>query len=191
MKLSVTSFPIKVERYFSHILPTTEIAKYLLDNPSKYNQFVLDFEVAIATYNDFRHNSNFPNRELYINALELNTIYKKDLPKYSEIALANSVFVEIATDKYFQEVWQIRPIENLIINLLLLIYRTTILQNNKSILIDSSGHRLVQISSTIEEMVFALHIQKHYLSIYPALSIWLKDWQSEGFDKRLFDRVLK
>jgi|GEM_PF-6941736 len=181
----------KIKQYLNSIIPTATVSEYFLLHPQKINQYLLDFETAIDTYNQFRKDQNFPNHEFYKNAIELDSVFGRDLPKYTETKISDSVFVELANDKYFSEVWQTRPIENLIINLLLLIYRTTILQNHKNILIDSNGYRLVQISSTIEEMVFALYLQNKKLSIFPALSIWLKDWQTESFDERLSSQVLK
>lgn len=183
--------------YLGHVIPIDEVNSYLYLHPEVIELYFSEFEIAIHSFNQFRILSKFPHKNYYKNAQRLNKVFKRDLPKLKTIfqklssdpVLTNTIFSSIANDKYFQEVWVIRPVEYLLINLFLLIYRTTVLELNKDILINSSGHRKVQISSTIEEMVFYNYLLGDKLAIHNAFSIWLDKWSDEGFDQSLFVAV--
>jgi hypothetical protein len=158
-----------------------------------------DFNSAIDNYNYFRHHQTFKKYYKYlINAIELNNVFDHDLPAYdhtiglllSDHKFADKVFIYLRDNSYFQEVWAIKPIKYLHMNLLLLLYRTTILFNNSFLLVDASGNHRVQISSTIEEMVFCLHLEGVHNQLFPAFAPWLDKWKDEGFDKRLYDMLL-
>lgn len=153
-----------------------------------------ELNLAINAFNQFRHDPNFPNKGLCKNSLELDQVFQHDLPEIcsvlekinQDLKLSKLVYSELTDSSYFQEVWQIRPLNYLLVNILLLIYRTAVLHLNRDLLIDKSGERLVQISSALEEMAYYLHRQNKVSNIFPALKIWLDNWQEEGFDPRLF-----
>lgn len=144
--------------YLGHVVPLDEVNIYLHLHPEAIELYFSEFEVAIHSFNQFRILSKFPHKNYYKNAQRLEKVFKRNLPKFktifqklsSDAVLTNITFSSIANDKYFKEVWAIRPVEYLLINLLLLIYRTAVLELNKGILIDINGRRKVQISSSIE-----------------------------------------
>lgn len=159
------------------------------------NIWVGEFEKAIEYFNYYRQHQSEKKYFAYLkNAEELNSVWGQDLPSFEEAIgrlldneeLIEKVFIHLRDSTYFKEVWEIKPIEYLHINLLLLIYRTTILQANKDILIDQNGQNRVQISSTIEEMVACLQYEGKDNRLFPAFKHWLQDWKIEDFDERLY-----
>jgi len=159
------------------------------------NLHVADFEQAIDYFNYYRLDQNRkPYFDYLKNAAELNSIFGRNLPSYEktlnkllqEEELIERVFSHLRDSTYFREVWKIKPMENLWINLLLLIYRTAILQFNQDLLIDKNGQNKVQISSTIEEMVACLQFEGKDNRLFYAFKHWLKDWKAEDFDERLY-----
>lgn len=186
-----------IQKFLKAKIPADEVGQYFSSQSSHVHQLIHELDIATVTFNQFRHQPDFSRRQLYLNANNFDQIFKQDLPLATDIykllntnpTLSDSVYHDLATDNYFHEVWQLKPIDHLVANLLLLIYRTAILEINRDILIDPSGNRLVQISSTIEEMVFHHHLLGRQMSILPAFKIWLTNWQEEGFSKKLYQAI--
>lgn len=198
--LSPTSVKLLIENidnYLEHLLPVDDIKSFISSHPHKVEQYVVELDKAIFGFNKFRILSKFPHKNYYKNSAQLDRVFGRDLPKLKTVfqkleldhSLTHSVYSNLASDKYFDEVWQIRPIEHLLPNILLLIYRTTVLTINKELLIDSSGRRKVQISSVIEEMVFYYHLLGEEFEIFSAYKTWLDHWSEEGFSQQLCQAV--
>ncbi|MFA5894277.1 MAG: hypothetical protein WC851_00700 [Candidatus Shapirobacteria bacterium] len=187
-----------IDSYLDHKVPSTEISDFINNNPEIVNQYMIEFDRCVNSFNKFRVLTKFPNKYFYKNSHQLNQTLEHDLPKFKTIFtklesdqdLSSRIFLILGSDTYLVRIWQVRPIKLLLPNILLLIYRTTILFLNKEILIDSKGRRKVQISSSIEEMVFYNYLLGDKLDIYDAFSIWLDDWRDEGFSEKLYLAVI-
>lgn len=198
--LSPTSVNLLIENidnYLEHLLPVGDIKSFINSHPHKVELYISELDKAIFSFNKFRILSKFPNKNYYKNCSQLDRVFGRDLPKLktvfqkleSDHSLTHTVYSNLVSDKYFNEVWQIRPIEHLLPNILLLIYRTAVLTINKELLIDSNGKRKVQISSAIEEMVFYYHLLGEEFEIFSAFKTWLDHWSTEGFSQQLCQAV--
>lgn len=175
--------------------PNVQRALVLLETrPDLVRQYEDELELAIDYYNDQR---NSLGDEL-INAKELNEIYPADLPCLNEVlaelnqnqTLEQKVFTTLRDSNYFQQIWLIQNCENLLGNLMILVYRTTVLYSHSSQLINSDGSQRVQISSTLEEMLANLYLQGKKTRLFEAVKQWLQNWQEEGFSEKLIGSLL-
>jgi hypothetical protein len=186
-----------IDNYLEHLVPVEEINALIKSHESYLLQSINELEMAVFSFNKFRILSKFPNKKYYKNSVVLDRVFGRDLPKLKTIfqklesdhSLTHAVYSQLANDKYFDEVWKIRPIEYLVVNIILLIYRTSVLTLNQELLIDGNGKRKVQISSAVEEMVFYYYLLGEELGIFQAFKIWLDNWSDEGFDEQLFVAV--
>jgi hypothetical protein len=103
--------------------------------------------------------------------------------------LSAAVFSTLKNSSYFAEVWKINPVENLVINLLILFYRTTVLIKHSLLLVDDNGNNNVQISSTLEEMIYCQKYEGVKTSLFDGVKLWLKNWKEEGFDEKLYKAI--
>jgi len=185
-QIDLANFANNLVLYLSAKVPADEINEFVLNNEKLVSDYIDELDQAINSHNDLRNNSNFPNREIYMNAIELSEKFNQDLPKFS-LDVPVSVYQDLATNTYFKRIWQVRPINLLTVNILTLVYRTTVLHKNN--LFDNDGQQLVQISSTIEEMAFYNYLNGGATLTFPAFKLWIEDWQDEGFDERLYKLV--
>ncbi len=66
---------------------------------------------------------------------------------------------------------------------------THILFEYSSILLTKEGNRRVQISSSIEEMIFMLRLEDKNIKSFDAFAMWLKNWKDEGFSEELYTKL--
>jgi len=149
-----------------------------------FDTYVKDINELINIFN-----TTTPN-EIAINAIHLKAKLKEPLPLYENLLdllknnskLQDLVINEFNTSKYLNEVWNIQNHNRLYISLLILIYRTTML-NYYPYLKESD----VQISSALEETAALAVINGNVNKVFDAAKIWLENWKDEGFSKDLYD----
>ena len=163
----------------------------LLQPPEVLVSICTEFDSAISAFNRFR-TDNFP--PYLVNSIELSRHFDRELPMLGDIKLTDQLISEIGRqlrdDSYFVEVWKIEDPYELLCNLILLLYRNYLLTKFSSELVGPNGTRKVQISSSIEEMVFQLEMGGHLLMIRRAFIRWLQDWREEGFSEELHRKVV-
>lgn len=171
----------------SEQLPAIEIA--LANNIPHFNK-------AISIYNRERKSdfeSDFPWLWC-VNAQESNALMQKPLPTMTEIfellktdeRLSTKVFEHLRDNPYFSEVWHL-PTTSLADNLLLLIYRTAILFSNEAKYFNKFTKKpAIQLSSTIEEMIYCQKITTGESPLYDSFKHWLENWKEEEFAEELY-----
>ncbi len=205
MNDSGMSLPINLHLFIQNLnlylgskLPVSEIDNFITKYPKEVESYINEIDNSIQCFNAFRKDPHFPNHDYYRNAINLDKIYHQNLSEYAQIYkqieedmnLSHVVYSDLKMNEYFTEVWEIRPINYLIINIFLLIYRTVLLHSHEDVFFDCSGNRLVQISSVIEEMVYYQYLHDVEGNLFLALRIWLEKWKEEGFDQRLYTAIL-
>lgn len=154
----------------------------------KYSQntvdiFLKEHQLLIHTYNQ-----NFLSEYLNINHTKK---YLNSLPNYKSVLSKSKkyqlqIFNELNNSNYFGDVWKIKNEQYLLVNFLILIYRTSLLNLNSTLRQNS-----VQISSTIEELAAQGVLKSGELSlIYKCTKHWIKDYKNEGFSKRLYSDLV-
>jgi hypothetical protein len=146
-----------------------------------FNEILSDMDRCIERFN--KHNFDF---KVYVNSFYTYSILKKKLPDtekifrllYEDLKLKDRVRSELVNSKYFNEVWKITNAPYLFINILVLLYRTTVLFQVKELKLGSA-----QVSSTIEEMALLLKIEGEKNKVFEATKHWLVNWKSEGFSE--------
>jgi len=176
-----------LQNYFVTKFDTRRVLELINKEPSLVSTICLELDSGVSLYNSLRRTQLPP---YLINAIELNANFAHDLPKVSQLWFSPYMTARIGSqlrdDPYFVEVWQIANAKALLCNVLLLIYRNTVLANNAAILLTPEGERRVQISSTLEEMLFYIKITGKQTNCYNAFRPWLKNWKEEGFAEKLF-----
>lgn len=170
---------------------------FLIANLSEFNSKEIspqlnEIQQAIDKYNFLV--SNDDNLRLCINAQHLLKIFDKQLPSYVDVVkklknrnseqLKIDVFSELRDSSYFKEVYEIDNSQHLLINILILIYRTSLLYTYPSL-----RENKAQISSTIEEMAALLHLENKKTNLFQATKHWIKNWKEEEFSLELADLV--
>ncbi len=131
-------------------------------------------------------------KQLFKNATYLANIRKEPLPAFFSILekfrqdaqLRRAVFTELRDPQLFSQVYQIPDKLHMLQNLLLLVYRTSLLH-----LFPQLRQQRAQISSTIEEMACALALNGTVTQLFFATQHWLKNWQEEDFSAELIDAL--
>ncbi|MCC7304565.1 hypothetical protein IT418_04110 [bacterium] len=174
-----------VQKFLKEKFDTSEFLKHT--SRKLIETIEIELNSAISLYN-MKRTTEF--KPYHRNAIELSNVLKADLPIYKDIIhtknLLDTVGKELHNEPYFREVWEIENQEYLLCNLLLLIYRTSMLTINKSMLTNPDGSRKVQISSAIEEMIFEMKLNGTNSICYSAFKPWLVNWKEEGFSEELF-----
>lgn len=180
-------FSKKVQNFISKIKVSKKSVEKTLKNfdinPTDFSKIITDLEKCLHTFNE-----DLYDKSLYINAKHTFTIIGALLPSTQFVidTLDRDDKVEIAVidtltnSDYFQEVWEITNPKYLYINIIILIYRTTLLTINKEL-----SSKRAQISSTIEEMSLELKRKGIDNVIYDATKHWLENWEEEGFNKEI------
>jgi len=195
----ISKFKIFVKKFLFEKFDTEEFVGFIDKNKNKVEIFTHEINSAISYFNKIRikFDTN-KNYKFLINAKEFNDIYNNDLPDYFDTVdelfenknLTNQIFLIFKNDKYFKDVWKTKSYEILLANLLILIYRTTLLQKHKDKLIDKeTGNNRVQISSTIEEMIFSMKLEGIDTDLFHSTKHWLVNWKEEGFSEELFEKM--
>lgn len=187
------------EKYFSEKIDISLFSLYVRENEQLADIFSSEIQSAIDLFNENRKNFDSEKEfNIYQNAVELNTVFRNDLPKYSEIIntlfanqeIVDKVFRKLKTSPYFVDVWRLGDSEKLLANLMILLYRTTLLHLKKDTLVDNdSGENLVQISSTVEEMIYFMKLSGKNTRLFESVSHWLVSWEEEGFSEELYNKV--
>ena len=163
----------------------------LFKNDQLWKQIVQELQLAIDAYNNLEKESE-EAKLLFLNAIHLTSVFEDSLPNYLKVieklvndnSLVEQVFGELTGSDYFQEVWEIDDKKHLFINLMILFYRTSLLNIYPEI--REGG---AQISSVIEEMAALLEIEGKATELFKAIKHWLIAWEEEGFSKLLAEKV--
>lgn len=158
------------------------------------------FNKVISIFNRERKNdfeSDFPWLWC-VNAQEANALMQKALPTMIETfdlltrnsTLAVKIFENLRENTYLVNIWKLTG-RALAHNVMLLIYRTTILFQNESKYFNKFTKRpAIQLSSTIEEMIFCLKITTGESPLFESFEHWLKNWKEEGLTEELYKATL-
>lgn len=169
---------------------STTVLELLKDN-QRWEKYAGEIQQAIDLFNHIRQDGH-PDLKTLENAAHLMSILGADLPGYTEIIakledtpeLSRNVFDELAESDYFQEVWEIDNPNYAMINLMILFYRTSLL-NLFPVLREESA----QISSALEEMAAVLYLEGQPTNLFSATRKWIENWKVEGFSKQLWDKL--
>lgn len=180
-------------KYLSKKFNTKEVVK-LIHSQQTVETYIQEIEDSIRRYNNIETQSLKPLAlKYYINTIHTKKSFQK-LPTYNEIIeeliinkqLQIDVFTELSESTYFHEVYQIPDNSQLMINLLILFYRTSLL-----ILHPELRDAKVQISSTLEEMSALMYLEGRNSEIFKATKHWIKNWKKEYFSKELANLIPK
>lgn len=132
-------------------------------------------------------NADSFDENVYINAAHTKSLIGNNLPSISDTLdlfmqaeNRKKVMNHLVTSTYLKEVWEIKNVSYLINNILILLYRTTLLETNKRL-----NEGKAQISSTLEEMSLLLALDNNRTLLYESTKHWMQDWQEEGFSEAL------
>lgn len=132
-------------------------------------------------------NTNTFDKDVYINAAHTKFIIGNSLPSIADTfdlfmqeENRKKVMNHLVTSTYLKEVWEIENAKHLINNILILLYRTTLLETDNRL---KEGQ--AQISSTLEEMSLLLALDGERTLLYEATKHWMQDWGKEGFSEEL------
>lgn len=178
-------------KYLFNKFNTKEVVK-LIHSQQTVEAYILEIEDAIKRYN----NLNIQNLKPLPSKFFINTIHTKELqvelPPYDQIIeqliinkqLQIDVFTELSKSAYFSEIYKIPENQYLLINLLILFYRTSLLNMYPEL-----RTAQVQLSSTIEEMAALMYLEGRSTELFNATKHWIKAWKREGFSRELSDLV--
>lgn len=160
----------------------------LLDNPTLWEEYAAELELAVTYFNRIQQQRSHQYLEILDNTRHLFSLWSDPLPSYAEVIeklttdsdLNNKVFTELAESDYFQVIWQIQHPHHLVINLMILFYRTSMLYLHPEL---RKGK--AQISSTLEEMAALLYLAGRNTTLFEAVKHWLQDWEEEEFSEEL------
>ena len=193
-------FPTKwlkqtLEKGFDEKFDVQEACNWIETNPNLVEQYAQDLHQAVSLFNSLfilSGDNDLPPEVGYcINSIHtaghvsengLQNYYKiiNELREDSELQVR--VVDNLTNNTYFTEVYQLQPISHVVANLMILFYRTAMLESNPQYKKDR-----VQFSSTIEEMTILRKYNGEDPLLLEAIQHWLEDWEDEGFDKRLVD----
>ncbi|MBI2464705.1 hypothetical protein HYV64_01050 [Candidatus Shapirobacteria bacterium] len=71
-----------ISNYLSTKVPATDISDYILSSPLEVEKMINELDICINSFNKFRILPKFPHKEYYQNALELDKVFHRDLPKF-------------------------------------------------------------------------------------------------------------
>lgn len=174
---NLTNIILKVKKLADKKNLIVEIDKTL------QNEIIVEINDLIK---DFNNNNDLINAN---NAKHLKKLLKGPLPYYETILsfinidkeLTYKVIKEFNESTYLDEVWKIKNIEHLYINLLILVYRTTLLNKYEYLRKGSA-----QISSSLEELAALKALEDKKTKTFKAVQLWLKKWKEEGFAHELY-----
>lgn len=179
-----------IESEFSRKIPIGSVLKAINNNPQLIDTYISEVQSAINAYNAGQHTGNYHSLPVTIldNTRHLLSIFEVPLPSYQHIIselmedkkIYKQVISELTTSTYFKDVYELPDPLCVLHNLLILLYRTTMLSLYPEL--RSGG---AQISSTIEEMACVLEINGDHTHLFQATKHWVKDWQGEGFSQIL------
>lgn len=180
-------------KYLSKKFNTKEVVK-LIHSQQTVETYIQEIEESITRYNNLGTQSLKPLAiKYYINTIHTkNSILK--LPTYNEIIeklitnkqLQIDVFTELSESTYFSEVYKVPNNSHLMINLLILFYRTSLLTLHPELRVAE-----VQISSTLEEMSALMYLEGRDTEIFKATKHWIKNWKKEYFSRELANLIPK
>jgi len=174
----------------------SKISKKVIDifnDDVLFRKYAAELELAINKYNSIKNNGH-KNLDILINTNHLLNIWDDVLPQYKSIIdrleqdddLRNKVFTELSESDYFQVIWQIPNPNYLMLNLMILFYRTSMLCLHPQL-----REKDAQISSTLEEMAAVIEIEGQFTELFKAIKHWIENWDEEGFSEELYMLVLK
>lgn len=196
MSNSSNWLPDFLRTHFSHKVPVSSLCEELEKDPEFVERTAKEIQEALDLYNSYLLSNSTLGVEnsLLINATHLKTIWPEELPAYNLIlrelqtnsALFSPVITELTTLDYFREVYELPKATWILQNILILVYRTSLLH-----LYPSLRKNGAQISSVIEEMISILYISGKDLSLVEASNYWIQQWESEGFSPQLAKKLNK
>lgn len=149
-----------------------------------------EIEAMIELINSYYQNEKniTISHELLVNSIHLKEMMNEILPRFDQVIneilidnkIQRKVFFELRDSTYFNEVYQISNSYHIIINLLILCYRTTLLFQNPLFKMNN-----VQISSSIEEMACVLMLEGKDTELFQATKHWIINWEEEEFSEKL------
>lgn len=160
--------------------------------PDIFEHLSQELNDAITQYNQYpKQLTDKLSSSLFLNTNHLKTLLSK-LPTFSTIldtlvldqSQVNLVFTEMRDSTYFNFIYKIQNPSYLLANLMTLVYRCHLLNNNHEL--RKGG---AQISSTLEEMSALRYLMGSDSLHHQATRHWILDWEGEGFSRVLATRL--
>jgi hypothetical protein len=176
-----------LQNKFADKIDASVLISTIESDPGNIGVFAHEIQQAIELFN-----TQIQIDDSLINAKHLASILSDPLPRYEEIMaklqtdqdLQKQVITELTTSSYFREVYEISdPLEHLH-NIMILLYRTSLLHMYPML-----REKGAQISSTIEEMACVLALNGAHTHLFEATKRWIKNWKDEEFSSQLVDKL--